>query len=173
MVAILMPGPTSKRIILFGLPKIPGAFSCLRHSSLLIATIAKLHWSYLYLSSNDGIKFPHVCIFTYMYIELNHVFHVHTTQTKQNDRVWRNPQPCKWLFMPHTWNSERKGQGHQWISWTFLGQGNIFRFISILFLLSDNYFLNGKFWLILLQNILLNQECYFYGKLIKSWFMFS
>lgn len=82
-----MPGPTSKRIILFGLPQVPGDFSCLRHSSLLIIAVAELCWSYLYLSSNDGLRFPYVCIFTYMYMELNHVSHMHTTHTKQNDRV--------------------------------------------------------------------------------------
>lgn len=61
--AILMPGPTSKRIILFGLPKVPGDLSCLRHSSLLITAVAELCWSYLHLSSNDGVEFSYVCIY--------------------------------------------------------------------------------------------------------------
>lgn len=86
-----------------------------------------------------------ICVYTtYMYIKLNHISHVHTTHSKPNDRVWRNPGLWKWQLVPHTWNSERKGQCHQRMPWTHPGQGNIRRYTNIMLLLSENCFFNGK-----------------------------
>ena len=71
--------PCSSQIIVFDLLETSRDFTYLKQSSFLFSVVAELCWSDLYLSLKD----------------------------EENNRVWRNPRPCKWLLMPYMWDSGR------------------------------------------------------------------
>jgi len=68
--------PCSSQIIVFDLLETSRDFTYLKQSSFLFSVVAEC-WSDLYLSLKD----------------------------EENNRVWRNPRPCKWLLMPYMWDS--------------------------------------------------------------------